>query len=108
MPDYGSAYHYCFGSDGSKNVPSPQGAAGRLPWDIRLDTSLTYRPAVVKGLSFKLDVFNVFNKQSVQQIDQQFNTDEGSRSATYGTPGAFVGYTAPRAAKFTVEYNHAF
>jgi hypothetical protein len=108
MPDYGSAYHYCFGSDGSKNVPSPQGAAGRLPWDIRLDTSLTYRPAVVKGLSFKLDVFNVFNKQGVQQIDQQFNTDEGSRSATYGTPGAFVGYTAPRAAKFTVEYNHAF
>jgi hypothetical protein len=107
FPDYGSAYHYCFGPAGA-NLPSPPGAAGRLPWDIRLDASLTYRPAAVKGLSFKVDVFNVFNKQTVQQIDQQYNSDDGGRSPTYGTPGALVGYTAPRAAKFTVEYNHAF
>ncbi|MGZ5200539.1 MAG: TonB-dependent receptor [Telluria sp.] len=108
MPDYGSAYHYCFGSDGSKNVPAIPGNNGRLPWDVRFDASLTYSPAMVKGLSVKVDVFNLFNKQTVQQIDQQFDTDEGSRSATYGTPGAFVGYTQPRAVKFTVEYNHAF
>jgi hypothetical protein len=107
FPDYGSAYHYCFGPAGN-NPPSQQGSAGRLPWDIRLDASLTYRPAMVKGLSVKVDVFNVFNKQTVQQIDQLYNSDDGSRSPTYGTPGAFVGYTAPRSARFTVEYNHAF
>lgn len=105
--DYGSAYHYCFGPNGA-NVPSPQGAAGRLPWDIRLDASLSYMPAVVKGLALKMDVFNVFNKQTLQQIDQQYNQDDGSRSPTYATPGAFVGYTAPRSVKFTVEYNHVF
>jgi hypothetical protein len=107
FPDYGSAYHYCFGPENA-NLPSPQGSAGRLPWDIRLDASLTYRPAAVKGLSFKVDVFNVFNKQTVQQIDQLYNSDDGTRSPTYGTPGAFVGYTAPRSARFTVEYTHAF
>jgi hypothetical protein len=107
FPDYGSAYHYCFGPNGA-NLPSPQGKGGRLPWDIRLDASLTYAPAVVKGLALKVDVFNVTNKQTVQQIDQQYNLDDGSRSPTYGTPGALVGYTAPRSVKFTVEYNRAF
>jgi hypothetical protein len=107
FPDYGSAYHYCFGPNGANN-PSAQGAAGRLPWDIRLDASLTYAPALVKGLALKVDVFNVANKQAVQQIDQLYNLDDGSRSATYGTPGALVGYTPPRSVKFTVEYNHAF
>jgi hypothetical protein len=107
FPDYGSAYHYCFGPTGA-NPPSPQGAAGRMPWDIRMDASLTYSPAIVKGLSMKVDVFNLFNKQTVQQIDQLYNLDDGSRSATYGTPGKLVGYTPPRSLKFTVEYNHAF
>jgi len=107
FPDYGSAYHYCFGPNGA-NLPSPQGSAGRMPWDIRLDASLTYTPAVVKGLALKVDVFNVFNKQNLQQVDQQYNQDEGSRSATYGTPGKLVGYTSPRSIKLAVEYNHAF
>ena len=107
FPDYGSAYHYCNGPAGA-NVPSPQGTAGRLPWDVRLDMDLVYKPAMIKGLALKIDVFNVFNKQTVQQIDQTYNTDTGSISPTYGTPGPFVGYTQGRSAKFTVEYNHRF
>ncbi|WP_426112288.1 TonB-dependent receptor [Massilia sp. PWRC2] len=107
FPDYGSAYHYCNGPSGA-NVPSPQGSAGRLPWDVRLDMDLVYKPNFLKGLAIKIDVFNVFNKQTVQQIDQTYNTDTGSISPTYGTPGPFVGYTQGRSAKFTVEYNHRF
>ncbi|MCS0659390.1 TonB-dependent receptor [Massilia terrae] len=107
FPDYGAAYHYCFGPNGA-NPPSPGGSAGRLPWDVRFDASLTFRPAAVKGLSLKADVFNVFNKRTVQQIDQLYNNDDGTRSPTYGTPGAFVGYTSPRTVKFTVQYDHAF
>jgi hypothetical protein len=102
FPDYGSAYHYCNG------LPSPQGTAGHLPWDIRLDTDLVYKPAFLKGLALKVDVFNVFNRQTLQQVDETYNTDTGSISSTYGTAGAFVGYTAPRSVKFTVEYNHKF
>lgn len=107
FPDYGSAYHYCNGPAGA-NVPSPQGSAGRLPWDVRLDMDLIYKPAMLKGLAVKLDVFNVFNKQTVQQVDQTYNTDTGSISPTYGTPGPFIGYTQGRSVKFTVEYNHRF
>jgi hypothetical protein len=107
FPDYGSGYHYCFGAP-NKNVPSPSGSAGRLPWDTRLDMDVVYKPAMVKGLALKMDVFNIFNKQTVQQIDQQYNTDSGSLSSTYGTPGPWVGYTSPRSVKFTVEYNHRF
>ncbi|MRW93075.1 TonB-dependent receptor plug domain-containing protein [Duganella sp. FT80W] len=106
FPDYGSSYHYC-GVNGA-NVVAQQGSAGRLPWDVRLDLDFVYKPEQVKGLSFKIDVFNVFNKQTLQQIDQTYNTTSGSISPTYGTAGAFVGYTAPRSAKFTVEYNHKF
>ena len=107
FPDYGSAYHYCFGPSG-KNPLSPQGSAGRLPWDVRLDMDVVFKPVQVPGLAFKMDVFNVTNKQTVQQIDQTYNTGTGSISPTYGTPGAFVGYTQPRSVKFTVEYNHRF
>jgi hypothetical protein len=105
--DYGSAYHYCFGPAGA-NLPSPQGSAGRLPWDVRLDLGLVFKPVQVKGLAFKFDVFNVFNKQTLQQIDETYNTGSGGISPTYGTPGAFVGYTAPRSMKLAVEYNHKF
>jgi hypothetical protein len=104
---YGSAFHYCYGKQTTDNVPAPQGSGPRLPWDIRLDASLTYSPSLVKGLSMKVDVFNVFNKQTVQQVDQQYNS-ESTVSPTYFTPGAFVGYTAPRSIRFTVEYNHHF
>jgi hypothetical protein len=107
FPDYGSAYHYCNGPAGA-NVPAPQGTAGRLPWDVRLDMDLVYKPNFMKGLAFKMDVFNIFNKQTVQQIDQTYNTGTGSISPTYGTPGPFIGYTDGRSVKFTVEYNHRF
>ena len=99
--NYGSAYHYCNG------VAAVQGGAGRLPWDFRLDADVVFKPEQVKGMSFKLDIFNVFNKQTVQQVDEQYNSGD-QVSSTYGTPGAFLGYTAPRSMKFTVEYNHKF
>ncbi|MFS2137420.1 TonB-dependent receptor plug domain-containing protein [Duganella sp. Dugasp56] len=107
FPDYGSAYHYC-NNNNTSTTPSPQGSAGRLPWDVRLDMDIVYKPKQLAGLAFKMDVFNVFNKQTVQQIDQQYNNADFSVSPTYGTPGPFVGYTAPRSMKFTVEYNHRF
>lgn len=109
FPDYGSAYHYCNGPIGANaNVPAPQGSAGRLPSVIRLDTDLMYKPHQIAGLSLKVEVFNIFNRQTLQQIDQTYNTGTGSISPTYGTAGPFVGYTSPRSMRFTVEYNHRF
>ncbi len=103
VPDdvnYGSVYFYCDG----KAVP--RGTLGSLPWDIRLDMNLAYRPAMLKGLALKVDVYNVFNKQVAQNIDETYNVNDTlAVSPTYGRVWS---YTAPRAVKFGVEYNHRF
>nr|WP_307729818.1 TonB-dependent receptor [Duganella sp. sic0402] len=97
IQDYGSVYFYC-------DKETPRGSLGRLPWDTRLDANLAYRPALVKGLTVKLDVFNVFNKQTEQTIDETYN----SGALIASTYGRVISYTAPRSAKLTVEYNHRF
>jgi hypothetical protein len=61
--DYGSVYFYCNGK------PAPRGTNGNLPWDIRLDMNLAYRPQQIKGLAFKVDVFNFLNKQTIQTTE---------------------------------------
>ncbi|WP_426112296.1 TonB-dependent receptor [Massilia sp. PWRC2] len=99
--NYGSVFFYCAGQD------RPRGTSGTLPWDVRLDLNLTYRPAMLKDLAFKLDVFNVANKQTVQTIDETYNSDttEAAVSPTYGR---VISYTAPRTVRFGVEFNHKF
>lgn len=102
--NYQSASHYCFGATGADNKPSPRGTLGRLPWEKTLDLNVVYRPAFLKGLSLKIDVFNVFNDQSVQKVVERYNTNN-ARYALYEAP---LAYTAPRSAKFTAEYNYRF
>lgn len=96
---YGSAFFYC------RDVATPRGSQGKLPWDVRLDANLSYRPAVIKGLNLKLDVFNVFNKQTIQNVDEVYNSDVGVVSSTFGQ---IVSYTAPRSFRLTAEYSYKF
>lgn len=97
---YGSAFFFCDG------VASPRGSRGNLPIDARLDLNLTYRPAVMKDLAFKLDVFNVFNRQAPQNLEERYNV--GSTTAIASTYGRVISYTSPRSMKLTAEYNHKF
>lgn len=100
FPDYGSAYRFCNGQ------PSPRGTAGNLPWTYRLDLNAAYRPEVLPGVTFKVDVFNVLNRQSVQTIDEQYNAIDGrSVSPTYGRT---ISYASPRTVRLMVEYNKKF
>ena len=102
--NYQSASHYCFGATGSKNVVSPRGTVGDLPWDKNLDLNLAYKPAYVPGLSVKLDIFNVFNTQTTQKVVERYNTNE----ARYALYESVLSYTAPRSMKFTAEFNKKF
>nr|WP_316641151.1 TonB-dependent receptor [uncultured Roseateles sp.] len=96
--NYGSAYFFCDGK------PAPRGSAGNLPWDQRLDLNVVYKPQQLKGLALKVDMFNVFNRQITQNVDETYNS--GSQvSATYGR---VVSYTDPRSVKLTVSYEHSF
>lgn len=96
-PGYGSSFHYCNG------VLSPRGTAGNLPWDVRLDANVAYSPAAVKGLMLKMDVYNLFNKQTAQAVDEQYNVG-GTGTGISPTYGRVISYTAPRVFRFTATY----
>lgn len=98
--DYGSVFFYCNGKD------APRGSYGKLPWDIRLDLNLAYRPAALKDLAFKIDVFNATNRQTAQVYDETYNVS--STTDVSPTYGQVISYTAPRSVRFSVEYNHKF
>jgi hypothetical protein len=103
-PDYG-VEHWCFGSpDYTTNVPAPRGTMGRMPWEKTLDMNVVYKPAMLQGLSFKVDVFNVFNTQSPVKRYEQYNSG-GNIASTFGATEL---YSTPRQAKLSVEYNHKF
>lgn len=103
-PGYSNAAFYCGGATVDQNVLTPRGTLGRLPSDIRLDANVAYRPDGVKGLQLRMDVFNVFNKQTVQTVTEAYNSG-ANISSIYGTP---LSYTAPRSLRFTVTYDHKF
>lgn len=95
---YGSAFFYCNGQ------PSPRGSKGTLSPEFTTDLNANYRPSFAPGLKFQVDVFNAFNRQVSEVIEERFNTGTGARS----TYGAVQSYSAPRYAKFTVSYDKKF
>ncbi len=98
---YGSAFHYC------DYKPAPRGGAGRLPWDVRLDANLSYKPVFLKGLNFKIDVFNVFNKKTAQAVDEVY-ADGTATNTVASTYGRVLYWTAPRSVRLGAEYNIKF
>ena len=104
---YGSAYRRCSFDGGATLTATPRGSEGTLPWDTRLDMNVVYKPAAFKGLSLRADVFNAFNRQTIQAIDEVHEnaSDPGTVTPTYGR---VIGYTAPRSVKFTVTYDMKF
>ena len=94
--NYGDSYFYCNGK------PAPRGSQGRLPWQAQLDMNVAYTPSAVKGLSLKVDVFNVFNSQTVTRYTET-REDHGAISRNYLQVD---GRTAPRSVRFTAEYTY--
>ena len=97
---YGSAYFFCQGQ------PSPRGSLGELDADMKLDLNFIYKPGFAKGLSLKMDVFNVFNNQSVEAIEERMYA-RGS-STVQSTYSQVQSYTAPRSVKLTASYDYKF
>ena len=104
--DYGSSYRYC-SFDGVTQKYTPRGSEGALPWEYRLDMNLAYRPTFAKGLQLRVDVFNLFNRQTAQAIDE-VHENAGDISSVLPTYGRVISYTAPRAVKFTASYDYKF
>lgn len=101
--NYGNDYRFCRLEGSTTSTFVPRGSLGNLPWDTRLDMNVVYRPSFVKGLTARVDVFNVFNKQTVQNIDEQ-QQPAYNPTGTSGTYGRTLSTTAARSVKLTVGY----
>jgi len=103
-PGYGSVFFYCSFDGGATIVPTPRGSQGRLPWNITLDANLTYQPSYVKGLKLRVDVFNLFNRQSAL-ARLETHEPSGDPSTVLTNYASVVSYSAPRYFKFTAQYD---
>ena len=104
-PGYRNQTYYCLGTTRTLNVLTTRGDQGNLPWDKRLDMNVSYKPAYVKGLELKVDVFNVFNAQVEQNVIEGYNSRSGRIANTYEAP---LSLTAPRSMKLTATYDYKF
>lgn len=98
---YGAASFYCNGK------LNPRGSLGRLPWTKELGLQLAYMPAWKKGLTFQVDVLNVFNNREVTSVNEQGEsagataTSPSTPSPTYLRPESLQN---PRTFRFMAQY----
>ena len=73
-------------------------AEGSFPVEGPLeDSSAAPRIGDGKEVGLKADLFNVFNRQVAEVIEERYNTGTGLRN----TYGAVLSYSNPRSVKFT-------
>ncbi|MFZ2987411.1 TonB-dependent receptor [Ideonella sp.] len=94
---YGDASFWC---DGKLN---PRGSFGRLPWTNELSLQANYAPAWQKGLSFSVDVLNIFDKRGVRGIEEGEDQGINDPDSIYGRP-ITTSLQRPRTVKFTAQY----
>lgn len=97
---YGSAYFFCDGK------ASPRGSLGRLSAEFTTDLNFQYTPSWMPGLKFKADVFNVFNRQVGEAVEERRHAR--GATAVQNIYGLIQSYSAPRSAKITVSYDKKF
>jgi outer membrane receptor protein involved in Fe transport len=66
--------HAAYGTD--ESFVLPRGSGGRTPWINTIDSNIgvNYRVSKDSVVSFTLDVFNLFNFQGVDLVDQTYTT----------------------------------
>lgn len=101
---YGVASFYC-GTNVDDAYPStlvPRGTVGRVPWVQTLDMQLSYAPKAIEGLSFRMDVRNIFDTDDYFRVFENYEDDGREPNPAYLQPRGFV---APRQVTFSVAYD---
>ncbi|TAN06522.1 MAG: TonB-dependent receptor [Rhodanobacteraceae bacterium] len=98
----GSQYHWCAGIPIAPGSGVPPDGTKSTPWIHNVNLSVDYKPGWAQHkLDFKLQVFNVFNKQTP--------TFYGDYFITTGSPGFYYNMIEarmpPRSAQFSIAYN---
>lgn len=95
--DYGSTSFYCMGK------LTPRGTAGRLDWTKELNLQATYTPRALKGMTFSVDLLNVFNARTPGAVDEQSDNGLNSPRPAYGQPDA-NSVQQPRRVRLMAQY----
>lgn len=97
-PNYGSYHFFCNGQ------AVPRGTFGRLPPSTRLDLGLRYTPNWADDFEFGLNIYNVANRQSLQNVAELYNQGASSTTinANWGLP---ISYSTPRYFEFVMRYD---
>ncbi|MGH8055521.1 MAG: TonB-dependent receptor [Stenotrophomonas sp.] len=95
----GPYYWFCNGES------APRGSRGTLPWTTRMDVGVSYSPRFVPGnkLQFNFDVFNVLNRQVIQNVVEY--GENGGFGVPYQQAGRVLSYSAPRSMRFSMRYD---
>ena len=95
---YANSYFYCDGEQVDR------GTAGRTPWTQKLDMNVSWKPGFASDkLTFKVDVFNVFNSRKAATVNE-FGEDAGGNLQPNLYKSA-NGWQTPRAVRFMVQYD---
>jgi hypothetical protein len=94
---YGAASFY---NDGEA---APRGSLGETEWVYNLDLNLTYQIDLAEAglLTFRANVFNVFNWDGVEGVDEQSEYDSGVNNPRFGYAEDFQ---TPRYMKVSMRY----
>ena len=77
----------------------PRGSFGRMAWLVQLDLTLQYNTVIADAdVTFQADVFNVFNAQTVTDLDE--NAESGGANAEFMHPQSFQ---RPRYVQFSAS-----
>jgi len=101
---YLDSYFFCVDS----NKVHPRGTFGSLPWEYKLDLTAAYSPRWATGLRFRLDVFNVLNKQVVQNQVVQYHGGNTVEQTTPGVSPAYgrtISFSDPRTFRISAQYD---
>lgn len=98
--NYGGPYYFY-----NNGQPAPRGSAGNLPWTVKFDVGVAWRPAFAGNkLQVRADVFNLFDTQVAQNVIEYWeNPNQGDR---YAQAHRVISYSAPRSLRLQVRYDY--
>lgn len=87
---------------GTSLALTPRGSRLESDWNIFLNLSAQARLPIADGAAtFRVDVFNVFNRQGVLDLRELGTQGSGRPRGDYGSP---LGYQAPRSLRFSLGF----
>ncbi|WP_342118616.1 TonB-dependent receptor [Pseudoduganella sp. OTU4001] len=105
----GSAY-YCVNDQGKSELHQ-RGTFGRTPWTTTLDMNLAYIAKFGQSkLTVQLDVFNILNRDTVNEVQERKDYSRATTSATEGRVNlnwkSPTSYQEPRSVRLTARYEY--